>query len=307
MRAIVQKTIQDNISTVGIGLHSGAKVRMTIKPADEGAGILFARTDLDSRMTIKACLENVVDTSRATTLGANGASVSTVEHLLSACAGLGVDNVLVELDGPELPIMDGSASPFVYLLRSAGLVKQLAPRRFMILTEQTAVTQDEKFVSISPAPQTTIEYSIEYDHPLIKSQSRRFNLSETVYDEEISRARTYGFLHEVEYLKKMGLAQGGTFENSLVLDNFRVLNKNGFRYHDEPVRHKTLDLMGDFMLLGGPIIGRVRAHKSGHGLNYAMMQHLAGKPGLLDVVEFKSPGDYIDFLDASRLSQARAA
>ncbi|MBW1709767.1 MAG: UDP-3-O-acyl-N-acetylglucosamine deacetylase [Deltaproteobacteria bacterium] len=275
---LTQRTLKRSISCIGIGLHTGDKVHMTMHPAPEDSGITFVRTDISGRPVIKASLENVVHTRRATTLGVNGITLSTVEHLLSAFTGLGVDNVMVEVDSVEIPIMDGSAAPFVFLIKTAGLKKQNRPKKFYVIEQSIFVSDQDKYLSLEPAQELVIDFSINFDHPLLESQSYQVNLSRKIFEKEISRARTFGFLQEVEYLKKNGLARGGSLDNAIVIDHFRVLNEGGLRYEDEFVRHKILDLIGDVSLMGSPVIGRFKAHKSGHTLNHSLLARLMETP-----------------------------
>lgn len=298
MQRSVQKTLAEKISCVGIGLHSGKKVSMTLLPAPVGSGISFVRTDIPKSPTIEASLNNVIHTKRATTLGFNGVSVSTVEHLLSALSGLGVDNVRIEIDSAEVPIMDGSSAPFVYLIKTAGLKNQPeAGRTCYVIRKQIEITDGDKYVSISPAAEFSIDYSISFDHPMLKKQEYTFNFSSEVFEREISRARTFGFLHEVEYLKKRGFALGGSLDNAILVDRFRVLNQGGLRYDNEFVRHKILDLIGDLSLLGAPVIGSFIAYKSGHTLNNALLAKLKSSPDVWELTEGVDPssvmeGDY---------------
>ncbi|MBW2091885.1 MAG: UDP-3-O-[3-hydroxymyristoyl] N-acetylglucosamine deacetylase, partial [Deltaproteobacteria bacterium] len=222
MQLLAQRTLKKSVSCIGIGLHSGKKVHLTMHPAPEDSGITFNRTDISGSPVIKASLENVVHTKRATTLGVDGITISTVEHLLSAFTGLGVDNVRVEVSSSEIPIMDGSAAPFVFLIKSAGLKRQNKPKNFYIIQKPITVNDQDKSISLKPASELIIDYSINFDHPMLKSQSYQVSLSRTVFEKEISRARTFGFLHEVEYLKKNGLARGGSLDNAIVIDHFRV-------------------------------------------------------------------------------------
>ncbi len=298
MQRSVQKTLAKKISCVGIGLHSGKKVSMSLLPAPVGSGISFVRTDIPKSPIIEASLNNVIHTKRATTLGFNGVSVSTVEHLLSALSGLGVDNVRIEIDSAEVPIMDGSSAPFVYLIKTAGLKNQPeAGRTCYVIRKQIEITDGDKYVSIAPAAEFSIDYSISFDHPLLKRQEYTFNFSSEVFEREISRARTFGFLHEVEYLKKRGFALGGSLDNAILVDRFRVLNQGGLRYDNEFVRHKILDLIGDLSLLGAPVIGSFTAYKSGHTLNNALLTKLKSSPDVWELTEGVDPssgmeGDY---------------
>jgi len=269
-----QHTFKQSVSCVGIGLHSGKKVRLSLRPAPADTGIVFVRTDLDGSPPIPARLDNVVDTLRATTLGLDGVTVSTVEHLLSALSGLGVDNARIEVSSPEVPIMDGSSEPFVRLIRSAGLERQDRPRKYYTLSGPLTVRDGDRFVSAVPSSDFKVECFIDFDHPLMKNQSYTVTVTRSAFESEISRARTFGFLREVEYLKQQGLALGGSLDNAVVMDDCGVLNQEGLRYHNEFVRHKALDFIGDAALLGAPILGRFSASKAGHRLHNAFMKEL---------------------------------
>jgi UDP-3-O-[3-hydroxymyristoyl] N-acetylglucosamine deacetylase len=269
-----QRTVQSQIGCTGIGLHTGRKVAITIKPLPPNSGIRFWRSDLVDCPHIAACLENVVDTRLATTIGRNGHIVSTVEHLMSAFAGMGIDNALVELDGPEIPIMDGSAGPFMYLLRNVGISLQDEVKKFFLIKKPFSLKSGDKNISVYPSRELKITYIIDFDHPLLSEQTYVLRFSGAAFMKEISRARTFGFLKDVETLKNSGFAQGGSLNNAIVLDDFRVLNSDGLRYRDEFVRHKILDLIGDLHLLGMPIIGHFVINKSGHTLNHVFLTEL---------------------------------
>ncbi|MHB1844698.1 MAG: UDP-3-O-acyl-N-acetylglucosamine deacetylase [Deltaproteobacteria bacterium] len=287
MTELNQRTLKAPIGCQGVGLHTGARVQMTLRPAPAGSGIVFVRTDLSPAVEIPACPENVVDTSFATTLGKDGARVGTVEHLLSAFMGLGIDNVRVELSGPEVPILDGSAAPFVYLIRTAGIEIQRKFKRFLVVRRPIEVLENGKRASIHPASQFTISCTIDFDHPLIKDQELKIELSDRLFYREICRARTFGFLRDVEALQRMGLARGGSLENAIVVDDFNILNPEGLRYSDEFVRHKILDTIGDLALCGMPVIGHVVSFKSGHALNQKLLQRLVTEPGAAEIVEVR--------------------
>ncbi len=283
-----QRTLNKGVACKGMGLHSGRVIHMRIHPAPEDHGIVFLRTDTTPRVRIPARLDHVVDTTLATTLGKDGVVVSTVEHFLSACAGMGLDNALVELDGPEVPIMDGSAAPFVYLLRSAGTRQQGRLKRFLVIRRPFHLKEGDKKASFYPSKELRISFTIRFKHPLIHEQTLSFAFSDRSYDREISRARTFGFLREVEALKSQGYALGGSLDNAIVLDEFRVLNEEGLRFQDEFVRHKILDSLGDFSLLGMPLIGHFAAHKSGHTLNHRLLKELLNQSKHWKIVEFPS-------------------
>ena len=267
-----QRTLVKPASCSGIGLHSGKAVNLTIKPAPINHGIKFIRTDLLDSPSISAHFNQVVDTSLATVIGSDGCIVSTIEHLMASFAGLSIDNALIELDAYEVPVMDGSAGPFTEMIRVAGIQDQEAPRHFFIIKERIELKDDQKSVAVHPSATFKITCSIEFDHLLIGKQSYSIDISDHVFETEISRARTFGFLHEVEYLKRFGLARGGSLENAVVIDKNQILNQDGLRYPDEFVRHKILDCLGDFSLLGMPIFGHLIVDKSGHAFNHAFLE-----------------------------------
>ena len=292
MKNLVQRTLQNSISCTGIGLHSGDIIKLTLRPAKEDSGIVFYRTDLPGSPAIKASLENVVHTKLATSLGHNGAVVGTVEHLMAALQGLGLDNVRVEISGCEVPVMDGSAAPFVYLLKNAGVKLQSKFKKFIVIKKPLEVVEGDKFVRVSPSKELSIHYRIHFDHPVVQSQAMDFRFSDVAFDREISRARTFGFLHEVEHLKKNGFARGGSLANAVVIDRFRVLNQDGLRFGDEFIRHKVLDFIGDISLFGAPIIGRFVASKSGHTLNHNLLTTLKATPEAWSEVAYTHPAHY---------------
>jgi UDP-3-O-[3-hydroxymyristoyl] N-acetylglucosamine deacetylase len=267
-----QRTVAKPVSCSGVGVHSGKKVNLTIKPAPRNHGIKFIRTDLLDCPCISAHFNMVVDTSLATVIGYEGFIVSTIEHLMASFAGLSIDNALVEVDSYEMPIMDGSAGPFTSMIKSAGIREQTAPRYFFVVKKPIVLKEDGKMVGVYPCSTYRITCTIEYDHPLIKKQSYSVDLSAQVFEREICRARTYGFLHEYEYFKRYGLARGVSLDNVLVIDDKEVINENGLRYIDEFVRHKILDCIGDFSLLGMPVLGHVVVSKSGHAFNHAFLK-----------------------------------
>jgi len=269
-----QRTVKHEIACKSIGLHSGRKVGMVIKPAGVDEGIVFVRRDLPEKNRIKADLHNVRDTTLATTLGLNGVTVSTVEHLMSAFSGMGVDNAVVEVDAPEIPIMDGSARPFVDLLKEVGTQMQGKSKKLLVIKEKVFVSEGESTAMLLPFPEFRITYNIEFSHPSIGVQSYHLKFSDVSYEEEICAARTFGFLKDVEYLQAKGLALGGSLKNAVVLDDHRIINKGGLRFPDEFVKHKILDAIGDLSLLGIPIIGHFVAFKSGHRLNNLLLKEL---------------------------------
>ncbi|NDY41748.1 UDP-3-O-acyl-N-acetylglucosamine deacetylase [Dissulfurirhabdus thermomarina] len=281
----MQKTLQRSVAARGVGLHSGRVVTVRLHPADPGAGITFVRVDETPARWIAARTANVVDTRMATTIGDGTCSVGTIEHLMAALAGLGVDNARVEVDGPEVPAMDGSAGPFLKLIEAAGIEEQSAPRRYLEILEPVEVREGDKFVRLEPFDGFRVAFEIDFDHPLIARQRFSADVGPEAFARQLGRARTFGFLHEVEYLKRNGLAQGGSLDNAVVLGDDGVLNRGGLRFPDEFVRHKVLDLLGDLYLCGLPLIGRVVARKSGHALHHALLAELEARPGTWCVVE----------------------
>jgi UDP-3-O-[3-hydroxymyristoyl] N-acetylglucosamine deacetylase len=270
----LQRTIKQEINCRNIGLHSGRKVGMTIKPAGVDEGIVFIRRDLPDKVSIKADFQNVRDTILATTVGLNGASVSTVEHLLSAFCGMGVDNAVVEVDAPEIPIMDGSALPFVKLLKDVGTEIQNKCKKLLVVMKPVSVTDGDGKAMFLPSREFKITYEIDFEHPIIGRQAYHMTFSDVIYERDICAARTFGFLKDVEYLQAKGLALGGSLKNAVVLDDQKVINKEGLRCDDEFVKHKILDAIGDLSLLGMPIIGHFIAYKSGHRLNNLLLKEL---------------------------------
>jgi len=269
---IKQRTLAKTVSCSGIGVHSGKNVNLTLKPAPINYGIQFIRTDLPDSPSIPACFSMVVDTSLATVIGHDGFIVSTIEHLMATFAGLSIDNVCVELDSYEMPIMDGSAEPFTRMLKEAGIEELDAPRYYFVVKKPIELKQDGKSVGIYPSPDLKITCNIEYDHPMIKKQSFSTKITEQVFEKEICRARTFGFLHEIEYLRQYGFAKGGSLDNVVVVDNGSILNQDGLRFPDEFVRHKILDCIGDFSLLGLPLLGHIVLNKTGHAFNHAFIE-----------------------------------
>lgn len=273
---IKQRTLKNVIRATGVALHTGEKVYLTLRPAPAETGIIFRRVDLDETPDIRACPENVADTRLSTTLERDGVRVSTVEHLMSAFAGLGIDNAYVDLTAPEVPIMDGSAGPFVFLIQSAGIQEQLAPKRFMRIKKKTYIEEGDKWARFEPFEGFKVSFAIEFDHPLFRTvpQIATVDFSTTSFVKEVSRARTFGFMRDIESLRQVGLARGGGLDNAIVLDNYRIVNDDGLRYEDEFVKHKVLDAIGDLYLLGHPLIGAFSAHKSGHCLNNRLLRGL---------------------------------
>ncbi|MBA3582780.1 MAG: UDP-3-O-acyl-N-acetylglucosamine deacetylase [Gammaproteobacteria bacterium] len=273
---IKQRTLKNVIRATGIGLHTGEKIYLTLRPAPIDSGITFRRVDLEVPVEIKAAPENVGDTLLSTTLCSGDTRVSTVEHLLSAMAGLGIDNAYVELTAPEVPIMDGSAGPFVFLLQSAGIVEQNAPKKFIRIKKAVIVEEDGKWARFDPFNGFKVGFTIEFNHPVFKTanQVAEIDFSSTSFMKEISRARTFGFIRDVERLREQNLALGGSLDNAVVVDDYRVLNEDGLRYEDEFVKHKILDAIGDLYLLGHSLIGAFSGYKSGHALNNRLLRAL---------------------------------
>jgi UDP-3-O-[3-hydroxymyristoyl] N-acetylglucosamine deacetylase len=268
----IQKTIARPVACAGIGVHSGRTVHLSVKPAPINHGIQFVRTDLPNRPRIPARFNKVVDTSLATVIGADGFIISTIEHLMAALSGMAVDNALVEVDSYEMPIMDGSAGPFTRMLKSAGIEVQDAPRCFFIVSRPVELDEGNKFVGIYPAPHFRITCGIEFDHPLIQSQEFSIVVTGDHFEKQIADARTFGFLQEQESMKQYGLGLGASLDNVVVIGQDRVLNEGGLRYPDEFVRHKLLDCIGDFSLLGLPILGHIVARRSGHAFHHAFVE-----------------------------------
>ena len=293
-----QRTLKNSIRATGVGLHTGKKVLMVLRPAAANAGISFVRTDLDSHLSVTAHAENVTETTLGTTLSNGDVKVSTVEHLMSAFAGLGIDNAVVELSAGEVPIMDGSAGPFVFLLQSAGVEEQAAAKRFIRIRKTVAVTDGDKSARFEPHNGFKIEFSIDFDHPVFENSAKSVcvDFATTSYIREVSRARTFGFMHEVEWMRGQGLALGGSLDNAIVLDEYRVLNNDGLRYDDEFVKHKVLDAIGDLYLLGHPVIGAFVAHKSGHALNNLLLRRLLEEKEAWEYVSFDRPEDVPAFV-----------
>ena len=268
-----QRTLARDVRFSGIGLHSGKTVNLDLKPAPINHGIKFVRKDLPDNPTIPARFNCVVDTSLATVIGSDGVIVSTIEHLMACLAGLSIDNVIVELDSYEVPVMDGSAGPFTSMIMDAGIQEQEAPRHFFVLKKPIELSQDGKFVGAYPDSTFKITCKIDFEHPAIRQQSCSIEVKDHIFEREISNARTFGFLHEVEYMKRYGLARGGSLDNAVVIDDNGILNEDGLRYRDEFVRHKLLDCIGDFSLLGMPILAHIVTRKSGHAFNHAFLEN----------------------------------
>lgn len=283
-----QHTIAAPVKTVGIGLHTGSKVTLKLIPAPINTGIIFHRVDLPNAPGIKADAHAVTDTRLATVLQNGDTRISTVEHLLSGCAGLGIDNLIIELDCEEVPIMDGSAASFLFLIESAGLQEQDAPRQFIVIKKLVEIRDSGKLARLEPFDGFKLDFTIDFKHPAVDKTGQRhvIDFADSTYAREIGRARTFGFAHEVEVLREMGLARGGSLDNAIVLDEHRILNNEELRYDDEFVRHKILDAIGDLYLAGHPIVGAYVAEKSGHALNNALLRALFADPTSYEVKSF---------------------
>ena len=288
-----QRTLKSAIRATGVGLHTGEKVAMTLRPAQPDTGIVFRRVDLAQPVDVRAEASKVTDTRLCSTLEDHGVRVATVEHLMSALAGLGVDNAYVDLDGAEVPIMDGSASPFVFLIQSAGIEEQQAAKRFLRIRRSVEVVDGDKWARFEPYEGFKLSFSIVFDHPVLEksAQTATIDFAETSYAKEVARARTFGFMQEVEALRSDGLALGGSMDNAIVMDEYRVLNADGLRYNDEFVKHKVLDAIGDLYLAGHPIVGAFSAHKSGHALNNRLLRELLARPEAWELVSFERQED----------------
>ncbi len=295
---IRQRTLKNVISATGIGVHTGEKVYMTLRPAAADTGIVFRRVDLPQVVEIKADPYAVGDTRLASCLVKEGASVGTVEHLMSALAGLGVDNAYVDLSAAEVPIMDGSAGPFVFLLQSAGIEEQNAAKRFIRILKTVEVRHGDKWVKLAPFNGFKLDLGIEFNHPVFdrSRQTVSFDFSSTSYVKEVSRARTFGFMQDVEAMRAQGLAMGGSLENAIVMDEYRILNSDGLRYDDEFVKHKALDAIGDLYLLGHPIIGAFSGFKSGHALNNQLLRALLEDSQAWEFCSFNKPEEAPHFI-----------
>jgi UDP-3-O-[3-hydroxymyristoyl] N-acetylglucosamine deacetylase len=288
-----QRTLKNTIRASGVGLHTGKKVLMTLRSAPPNTGIVFRRADLDTPVDIRAHAENVGETALGTTLVRGTAKVSTVEHLLSAFAGLGIDNAIVEVTAPEVPIMDGSAGPFVFLLQSAGIEEQSTPKRFIRIKRRVRVEDGDKWAEFQPFDGFKVNFEIEFNHPMFKkrTQTASMDFSTTSFLKEVSRARTFGFMRDLEGLRARNLALGGNMDNAIVLDDFRVLNEDGLRYEDEFVKHKILDAIGDLYLLGHSLIGEFSGYKSGHALNNKLLRTLIADSAAWEEVTFETSAD----------------
>ena len=290
---INQRTLKNVIRATGVGLHTGEKIYLTLRPAAVDTGVVFRRVDLDPVVELCAKPERVGDTRLSTALKEGDVSVSTVEHLMSALAGLGIDNVYVELTCPEVPIMDGSAAPFVFLIQSAGVIEQNAPKKFIRVTKPVRVEEGDKWAEFDPFEGFKVSFAIDFDHPIFAKspQKATVDFSTTSFVKEVSRARTFGFMHEVEALREAGLALGASQDNAIAMDSYSILNNDGLRYEDEFVKHKILDAIGDLYLLGYPLIGAFNAYKSGHALNNKLLRDLLEQPDSWELVTFDDPAE----------------
>jgi UDP-3-O-[3-hydroxymyristoyl] N-acetylglucosamine deacetylase len=281
-----QNTVKNKVTLYGIGIHSGKDVEVTLRPAEEGTGIVFNRTDLEPSVSIEAIEANVVNTRLSTTIGRNGVVVATIEHLMAALRVCGIDNVYVDINGPEVPIMDGSAAPFVKWIEEAGIKTQSRARKYLVVKRPVTITDGDKKVTIIPSRYFKISFDMRFNHPVVNNQFRSVKLSKSSFNKEIASARTFGFLAEFETLKANGFAQGASLENAVAIGNEGILNKEGLRFADEFVRHKILDAVGDFSLLGYHILGHVKAFKSGHDLNHRLVKELLAESESWELVEF---------------------
>ena len=288
-----QRTLKNSIKTTGVGLHTGVRVDLTLRPAPPDSGIVFHRIDLAQSVAIPAHAANVGDTRLSSSLEKDGAKISTVEHLMSALAGLGIDNLHVDVAGPEIPIMDGSARPFVFLLQSAGIEEQAARKRYLRIKEPVEVRLDDKWARFDPHHGFKLDFTIDFPHPVFGTENRHvvIDFAEHSYTKEVSRARTFAFMADVESMRAAGLALGGSLQNAIVLDDTRVLNSEGLRYDNEFAIHKVLDAIGDLYLLGHPLIGTYAAFKSGHTLNNALSRALLARPEAWELVTFDAPAE----------------
>ena len=301
---IRQKTLKNVIRATGVGLHTGEKIYLTLRPAPADTGIVFVRVDVEPAVEIPALTENVGDTTLATTIAQNGQKISTIEHLMSALSGLGIDNAYVEVSGPEMPIMDGSAATFVFLIQSAGIEEQNALKKFIRIKQKVSVGDEEssssygQLASIMPYDGFKVSHTIVYDNAVIKEQQASVDFSATSFVKEVSRARTFGLMQEFEYLRERNLAQGGSLDNAVVVDEYRILNDDGLRHEDEFVRHKILDAIGDLYLLGHSVIGEFVGYKSGHTENHALRKKLLAQTDAWEIVTFdkadEAPHSYAD-------------
>jgi len=290
---IKQRTLKNTIRATGVGLHTGKKVLLTLRPALPNTGVIFRRIDLDPSVEIRACPDNVGDTRLSTTLVKGNVRIATVEHLLSALAGFGIDNAYIDLSASEVPIMDGSAGPFVFLIQSAGVVEQNAPKQFIRIKRSVQVKDQDKWAKFEPFNGFKVGFTIQFDHPVFNEKNSRaeIDFSTTSFVKEVSRARTFGFMRDVELLREKDLALGGSLDNAVVVDDYRILNDDGLRYEDECVKHKILDAIGDLYLLGHSLIGSFTGYKSGHELNNRLLKKLLANKQAWEIVSFQDEVD----------------
>ena len=301
-----QRTLKTTIKATGVGLHTGARVEIVLRPAAPDTGVVFHRVDLDPPVSIPADALHVGDTRLSSTLKRDGASISTVEHLMSALAGLGIDNLHIDVAGPEIPIMDGSAGPFVYLLQSAGIVEQESPKRYLRIVLPVEVKDGDRSARFDPFDGFKLDFTIDFPHPMFGSENRHVTIdfAEHSYVKEVARARTFGFMQDVEAMRAAGLGLGGSLQNAIVLDEYRVLNSEGLRYDNEFVKHKVLDAIGDLYLLGHPLIGQYTGYKSGHALNNAVARALLARRDAFELVTFAETKDVPSAFKGWQLSPA---
>jgi len=306
---IRQRTLKNVIRASGVGLHTGEKIHLNLRPAKADAGIIFRRTDIDHSPEIEACIDNVGDTQLSTTLQKDGIRVSTVEHLLSAIAGLGIDNLIVELSGPEVPIMDGSAGPFVFLLQSAGIQEQERAKKFVRIKKKVRVTDQDRWAEFNPYNGFKVAFTIDFDHPVFQAgpQFAEIDFSSTSFVKEVSRSRTFGFLRDFEYLRAHNLALGGSLDNAIAVDDQKILNEDGLRYEDEFVKHKILDAIGDLYLLGHSLIGSFKGYKSGHELNNVLLRTLLNDQSAWEEVTFEKHAHNVPILYAETTAATASA
>lgn len=295
---VKQKTLKNIIRATGVGVHTGEKVFLTLSPAPVDTGIVFRRTDLQPNIEIPAKAEYVGDTTFCTALVKDGTRVATIEHLMSALCGLGVDNAYIEVSAPEVPIMDGSSSSFVFLIQSAGLEEQAAPKKFLKIKKPIEVREGEKSAFVEPHDGFKVSFTIDFDHPVIRTSSQEATIDFGVssYVKEVSRARTFGFLADFEWLQANQLALGGSLDNAIVLDDYKIINEDGLRYDDEFVRHKVLDAVGDLFLLGHPLLGHFHGHKSGHTVNNKLTRAILADPTAWELVTFDEAPKTLPFM-----------
>ena len=284
-----QRTLKKVVTTVGIGLHSGRKVRLTLRPANPDTGLVYSRVDMDPPVVMQAEATRVNDTRMATTLNEGNVKISTIEHLMSALSGFGIDNCYIDVDAPEIPIMDGSGASFVFLIQAAGILEQDAPKRFVRVKRPVEVREGDKWARLEPHEGFKLAFSIDFGHPAIDATAQfvEVDLAKETYMSAVSRARTFGFVNDVEMLRSIGLALGGSLENAIVMDEFRVLNSDGLRSDDEFVKHKILDAMGDLYVLGHPLLAAYSAFKSGHALNNKLLRTLLDDPAAWEWATFE--------------------